>query len=80
MRYGDSAAIINVAWLVIDKYREAKAQPATTSAMKPIAVCGTHRIFDNIVQYLNSALVGKARFACSRSATSMLRQAVTDRA
>jgi hypothetical protein len=40
MRYGDSAAVMNVAWLVIDKYRDAKAQPATTSATKPIAVWG----------------------------------------
>ena len=40
MRYGESAAVMNVAWLVIDKYRDAKAQPATTSATKPIAVWG----------------------------------------
>ena len=57
MRYGDSAAVITVAWLVIDKYRNAKAQPAITSATKPIAVWGTLRIFDNIVQYPSSALV-----------------------
>src|ERR1700687_5037805 len=41
MRYGDRAAVINVAWLVIGKYRDAKAQPAIASAMKPIAVWGT---------------------------------------
>jgi hypothetical protein len=63
MRYGDSAAVITVAWLVIDKYRNAKVQPAITSATKPIAVWGTLRIFDNIVQYPSSALVGKARRA-----------------
>jgi hypothetical protein len=40
MRYGDSAAVINVAWLVIGKYRDAKAQPAIASAMRPIAVRG----------------------------------------
>jgi hypothetical protein len=51
MRYGDSTAVINVAWFVIDKYRDAKAQPATASATKPTAVCGTLSIFDNIVQY-----------------------------
>jgi hypothetical protein len=55
MRYGDSAAVITVAWLVIDKYRIAKVQPAITSATKPIAVWGTLRIFDNIVQYPSSA-------------------------
>ena len=38
MRYGDSAAVMKVAWLVIDKYRDAKAQTATTSATKPIAI------------------------------------------
>jgi hypothetical protein len=41
MRYGDSAAVITVGWLVIDKYRDAKAQPAIASAMEPIAVWGT---------------------------------------
>ena len=56
MRYGDSAAVINVAWLVIGKYRDAKAQPATTSATKPIAVWGILLIFDTIVHYLSSAL------------------------
>jgi hypothetical protein len=40
MRYGDSTAVINVAWLVIDKYRDAKAHPAIASAPKPIAVWG----------------------------------------
>ena len=68
MRYGDSAAVITVAWLVIDKYRNAKAQPAITSATKPIAVWGTLRIFDNIVQYPSSALVGKARRAGAAAA------------
>ncbi len=58
MGYGDSAAVITVASFVIDKYRNAKAQPAITSATKPIAVWGTLRIFDNIVQYPSSALVG----------------------
>ncbi len=61
MRYGDSAAVTNVAWLVIDKYRDAKAQPAATSATKPIAVWGILRIFDNLVDYLSSAIIGKAR-------------------
>jgi hypothetical protein len=60
MRYGDSAAVITVAWLVIDKYRNAKVQPAITSATKPTAVWGTLRIFDNIVQYPSSALVGQS--------------------
>ena len=41
MTYGDSAAMINTAWLVIDTYRDAKAQPAIASATKPIAVWGT---------------------------------------
>jgi hypothetical protein len=38
MRYGDSAAVMKVTWLVIDKYRDVKAQPATTSATRPMAV------------------------------------------
>jgi hypothetical protein len=38
MRHGDSAAVINVAWLVIDKYRDAKAQHATARATRPMAV------------------------------------------
>jgi hypothetical protein len=55
MRYGDSAAAITVTWLVIDKYRNAKAQPAITSATRPVAVWSTLRIFDNIVQCPSSA-------------------------
>jgi hypothetical protein len=51
MRYGDNAAVIIVGWLVIDKYREAKAQSAITSAKKPITVRATLRIFANIAQY-----------------------------
>ena len=82
IRYGDSAAVITVAWLVIDKYRNAKAQPAITSATKPIAVWGTLRIFDNIVQYPSSALVGMARRAgaatarMARTASTVLNAAV----
>ena len=82
MRNGDNAAVITVAWLVIDKYRNAKAQPAITSATKPIAVWGTLRIFDNIVQYPSSALVGKARRAgaaaarMARTASTLLNAAV----
>jgi hypothetical protein len=38
MRYGDSATVINMAWLVIDKYRDAKAQHAMARATQPMAV------------------------------------------
>ena len=82
MRYGDSAAVITVTWLVIDKYRNAKAQPAIMSATKPITVWGTLRIFDNIVQYPGSALVAKARRAgaaaarMARTASMVLNAAV----
>jgi hypothetical protein len=48
MRYGDSAAVINVAWLVIDKYRDAKAQHAMTKATKPMAVLVILGIFDDL--------------------------------
>src|ERR1700730_586613 len=68
MRYGDSAAVITVTWFVIGKYRDAKAQPAMTSATTPIAVWSTLRIFDNIVQYPSSARVGKARRAGAAAA------------
>ena len=40
MRYGERAAVINTAWLVIGKYRDAKAQPATANATRPVPVWG----------------------------------------
>src|SRR3984893_16311440 len=67
MRYEDGAAVITVTWFVIGKYRDAKAQPAMTSATT-IAVWSTLRIFDNIVQCPSSARVGKARRAGAAAA------------
>ena len=63
--------MMNTTWLVIDKYRDAKAQPATTSATKPIAVWGILGISDKMMQYLSSALNEGAALPRRRSATSL---------
>ena len=40
IRYGEKVAVNNTTWLVIGKYRDAKAKPATANATRPMAVWG----------------------------------------
>lgn len=38
IKYGDRAAVNSTTWLVMGRYRDAKAKPATASATRPAAV------------------------------------------